>query len=239
MTLKTGYAATSTGAYTIAGTYPVTVSKVSGDPKITWNSRTETLDIAPGLTAGVYPVVLRATNTAGSHSLTFTLTVENPVFWMEIPSSFPGGTVTSSPLYIAEAGETVTLTITPDAGYVLESITVTDMNNAKIIVPLTCSGTTCTFVMPAFHINVAAVFKSTGTGVETQCIASLRAYAKDGVLYVTGLTPGATLYVYNILGTLIYQGVATGDVETQCIASLPGRGIYIVTAGSSVIKIAN
>jgi hypothetical protein len=237
MKLTTGYAATSTDAYTITGTYPVTVTKTSGNDKITWNKTTEALDIAEGLTEGVYPVVLRASNTAGSYTFTFTLTVEGPVYWMEIPSSFPGGTVTSSPPYISGPGGTVTLTVTPDTGYKLESITVTDLNNVTIVIPLTKTGdNTYTFKMPAHHVRVTAVFKSDGTGVETQCIASLRAYAQNGTLYVTGLTPGNTLYVYNILGTLIYQGVANSD---KAEIALPGKGVYIVTSNGSVIKITN
>jgi len=40
------------------------------------------------------------------------------------------------------------------------------------------------------------------------------------------------------MGTLIYQGVSS-DVETQCIASLPGRGVYIVMDGKSVVKVVN
>ncbi len=76
MSLTEGYAATSTGAYTITGTTPVTVTKVSGDTKITWNDTDKKLDIAAGLAAGSYPVELKASNgTEPDATLTFTLTV--------------------------------------------------------------------------------------------------------------------------------------------------------------------
>ena len=75
MTLNTGYTATSTGVYTISGTPAPTVSKTSGDSKITWNDSTKKLDIAAGLTVGTYPVVLTATSGANTETLTFTLTV--------------------------------------------------------------------------------------------------------------------------------------------------------------------
>ena len=76
MTLAAGYAATSTGVYTIAGEPAPTVTKTSGDSKITWNNSTKKLDIAPGLTQGSYQVVLKATNgTNTDATLTFTLTV--------------------------------------------------------------------------------------------------------------------------------------------------------------------
>ena len=68
----------------------------------------------------------------------------------------------------------------------------------------------------------------------------LRAWTQNGVLYVSGLIAGKPWYVYNLYGQLICTGIAAGnDVETQCIASLPGRGIYIVKVGNSAIKISN
>jgi len=76
LTLTAGYAATSTGTYTITGTAPVTVTKQSGDAKITWNNATKKLDIAAGLAAGTYPVTLKAANgVSPDASFTFTLKV--------------------------------------------------------------------------------------------------------------------------------------------------------------------
>jgi len=57
------------------------------------------------------------------------------------------------------------------------------------------------------------------------------------VLYVSGLTAGTKWGVYNILGQLIYQGTATNNVETHGRASLPNRGIYLVTDGKTTLKI--
>jgi hypothetical protein len=239
MTLKTGYAATSTEAYTISGTSPVAVSKQSGNAAITWNNSAKKLDIAAGLPAGKYEVTLRASNSAGSSTLIFTLTVENPVYWIDVPT-FVGGKVTVSPPYISEAGGTVTLTIIPDTGYELESIMVTDMNNASIVIPLSGSGNTRTFAMPAHHIRVVAVFKSTTVGIDDIKDANiLKAYTQNGMLYISGVSEGSTLYIYNLLGTLVWQGVATGDVETRHATSLPGRGVYVVTDGKEVVKVSN
>jgi len=75
MTLAAGYAATSTGAYTVGGAPAPTVTKTSGNAAITWNDATKKLDIAAGLAAGSYPVVLTASNGTYSATLTFTLTV--------------------------------------------------------------------------------------------------------------------------------------------------------------------
>ena len=239
LTLLTDYQATKTDVYTITGSSPVTVVKKSGDDKITWNNTTKTLDIAAGLSAGSYTVILSATNSIGSAMFTFTLTVKEPVFWIELPASFIGGKVEVNPLYIAEAGETVTLTVTPNDGYQLASITVYDYNDSTIVVPLTRAGNTYTFTMPAHHIRITAVFKSTSVSVDEVSAGGLKAYVQNDVLYVRGLTPGTTYRVYNVLGVLIYQGVAAGDAETRHAISLPHRGVYVVTDGNNVVKIAN
>jgi len=79
LSLAQDYAATSTGAYTVAGIPEPTVTEVSGDAKITWNNATKKLDIAAGLAAGSYPVVLKAANgISPDATLTFTLTVTPP-----------------------------------------------------------------------------------------------------------------------------------------------------------------
>ncbi|MCL2315598.1 MAG: putative Ig domain-containing protein, partial [Actinomycetia bacterium] len=75
MTLLEGYAATSSGEFTASGTAPIAVTKTSGSSAIVWNATTQRLDIAGGLTAGVYPVVMSATNGVGSYDMPFTLTV--------------------------------------------------------------------------------------------------------------------------------------------------------------------
>ena len=66
----------------------------------------------------------------------------------------------------------------------------------------------------------------------------LKAWTQNGMLYVKGLMPGKPWYIYNLYGQLIYTGIAGGgdNVETQCIASLPGRGVYIIHSGNQIIK---
>jgi hypothetical protein len=238
MKLTVGYADTSTDAFTIAGTTPVTVSKTSGNDKITWNGTTKKLDIAAGLAVGEYPVRLRASNAAGNHNFDFMLTVEEKVYYLEIPSTFTGGAVatnlTPNP-FLAVEGQTVTLTITPDAGYELESITVTGYDGKPIT--LSGTGTTRIFVMPAQHIRVVAVFNSTGTNIENITDdKALKALTQNGTLFISGLTAGNAFSIYNLLGTLVYQGVTTAD---KAEIPLPGRGIYIITHNSKTIKTVN
>lgn len=78
MTVKEGYAATATNAYTVTGSPLPTVSITSGDSKFSWDAAHNKLIIAPGLTAGTYSVTLKAANkVTPDASLTFTLTVES------------------------------------------------------------------------------------------------------------------------------------------------------------------
>ena len=85
------------------------------------------------------------------------------------------------------------------------------------------------------------VWKAFGTieeyefsGNETIALPALKAYAANGVLHITGLTPGRPLSVYNISGQLIYQGIAKADEEHIPIT---GRGVCIVVAGSQHVKV--
>jgi len=58
----------------------------------------------------------------------------------------------------------------------------------------------------------------------------------NSVLHVSGLTPGTSWNVYNILGTLVYQGVASSD---KAEITLPGRGMYIITDSKTTVKVNN
>ena len=76
MSLKYGYQATSTSAFTISGSPVPTVTKTGGNIAVAWNDSTKKLDIAAGLSTGVYPVTITATNEYGTAMFTFTLTVQ-------------------------------------------------------------------------------------------------------------------------------------------------------------------
>ena len=108
MPLKEGYAATSSGAFTITGDPAPTVTKTLGDAKITWNDASKKLDIAAGLAEGVYPVTLKATNgNAPDATLNFTLTVtageeppeDEPPDTPPTPAPFPFTDVPQSAWY--------------------------------------------------------------------------------------------------------------------------------------------
>ena len=97
--------------------------------------------------------------------------------------------------------------------------------------------------MPASHITVEAVFQLTGrVSVEDiRDVKDFKAYAENGILYISGLSSTSqkfpsSLKVYNLPGALIYQGVTAGD---SAEIPLPGRGVYIVTDGTTVVKVTH
>ena len=80
-------------------------------------------------------------------------------------------------------------------------------------------------------------FDDTPSGNENITIQSLKACVSDGILYISGIQPGQPLYIYNIVGQLIYNGIAKATEEH---IALNARGIYIVVAGGrQTIKIRN
>ena len=79
-----------------------------------------------------------------------------PSYAVTVPDRTAHGTVTVSPRY-AERGFTVTITVKPDSGYVLETISVTDKNGNDL--KLTDKGGgKYTFTMPASKVEVKATF---------------------------------------------------------------------------------
>ena len=62
---------------------------------------------------------------------------------------------------------------------------------------------------------------------------ALKAYSRNGILYVSGLTVGETWRVYDILGKLVYQGVATDETENTVLTV---SGMYIIRSGDKTAK---
>ena len=71
-----GYAAFSFPNLTSGLSDDLTVTKVSGNGKITYNSSTGSIDVAAGLTAGSYPAVFKISNGLASRDTTFKFTLK-------------------------------------------------------------------------------------------------------------------------------------------------------------------
>ena len=103
---------------------------------------------------------------------TYTLTVTGPGgsgggpgvtrYTVTVPDDIANGTVTVSPTR-ASRGQTVTVTATPDEGYELGSLTVTDRNGNTVT--LTPKGENqYTFTMPSGPVTISASFRPAGSG---------------------------------------------------------------------------
>ena len=136
---------------------------------------------------------------------TFTLDANE---WAALPgTAFPysgsiGGGVTTYPITVKSAkngdvtashksaskGTTVTLTVDPDKGYVLDTLTVLDGKDKEI--KLTEKNGKYTFTMPASKVTVEAMFKATGNNPFTDVPAG--SYYEDAVIWAVekGITTG-------------------------------------------------
>ena len=80
-------------------------------------------------------------------------------YTITISSTIENGTISVSPSEQVEAGTTVTITATPDEGYVLARIKVYNKDDSSQIVELD----SLTFVMPAFDVMINATFQPVGS----------------------------------------------------------------------------
>ena len=99
------------------------------------------------------------------------------------------GSVSVSPKS-ASKGDTVTITVTPDKGYVLETLTVLDKNDKEI--KITEKNGKYTFTMPASKVTVKATFMDDNTMLNYFVDVKAGDYFYDAVLWAVqeGITSG-------------------------------------------------
>ena len=117
----------------------------------------------------------------------------DPTYAIEADKDIQNGEVTVSRRY-AEAGDTVTITVKPDSGYVLGSLTVTDKNGDAL--KLTDKGDgKYTFTMPAGKVEITAAF--TGNNPFTDVPAG--SYYEDAVIWAVGkgITTGTSATTFS------------------------------------------
>ena len=131
--------------FTRSGYTQVGWATADGGEKIYDLSGVYTTDAALTL----YPVWTRSSSGGSSGS-------SSPSYAVTVPDKTEHGTVTANRRY-AEKGDTVTITVTPDSGYVLETISVTDKNGNDL--KLTDKGNgKYTFTMPGSKVEVKVTF---------------------------------------------------------------------------------
>lgn len=146
-------------------------------------------------------------------------------YTISAPSSTPNGVVNVSPSN-AKKGSNVTITVTPDDGYELKKLTVTDSKGNAIKVTEEDDGK-FTFVMPGSKVNVDAVFvKTTDTTV----------------VGFNDVNPSA--YYANAVTWAVEKGISVGTGVDTFSPNSPCTRAQIVTflwraAGSPIVEEAS
>ncbi len=181
------------------GGYYWSTSLRTGYPYYAWSAYFDSDDVSRGYYYRCYGRSVRPVQEVVKYAVMVT-TPEN-------------GTVTADKTEAA-AGETVTLTITPDADYRLGELTVTDANKQTVTVAEDHS-----FVMPAADVTVTAAFeRQTVTAVSSAEVLEL--HAENGRIVCA-----QDFQIFDLLGR---------DV-TRLNGSL--NGVYIVRVGDKVQKV--
>ena len=181
-------------------------------------------------------------------------TPSTPTYSISLPGKVTGGEVSLQKRY-AEKGETVTITVTPDDGYVLDELTVTDKDGDSV--KLTWKDNKYTFTMPGSEVEITATFvKSTEEQGNPFADVSTSDYYYDAVLWAVanGVTSGtsadtfgpdaavtraqAVTFQWRAAGSPVVSGSSFDDVATNAyyanaVAWAVANGITSGTGGSN------
>ena len=225
----------STPDMTKAGTVSITVSGAEAPDggnynEIVYNNGTLTISTKPSGGGGYYPT-------------TYSITVEDA----------KNGDVSVS-LITASQGSTVTITVSPEKGYTLETLTVTDKNGKEI--ELTNKGNgKYTFKMPGSKVTVKATFMDDNTMLNFFVDVPADAYYYDAVLWAVkeGITNGTSATTFSPdnpctraqMATFLWRAAGSPEpVSKVCIfTDVPADAYYVkavqwayeqgITAGTS------
>ena len=124
--------------------------------------------------------------------------VSAPTYSVTAPDKTENGKVTISPKNASEGTE-VTVKVTPDSGYALEGLTVTDKDGKTLKLTDKGSGV-YTFTMPAGKVTVEAGFRADAAEPVNPFVdVSGGAYYEDAVLWTVreGITSGTTATTFS------------------------------------------
>ena len=162
--------------------------KTTGTFAITTNTDTK---LKPGMEDNYTVAVQNGTLTISSRSSDGTGDgADQTTYPVTVPDKTDNGSVSVNPKS-AKQGDTVTITVTPDKGYILETITVTDKDGEKLTITKK-SDTEYTFVMPASEVEVKATFMADNTMLNYFVDVKAADYYYDAVLWAAqnGITNG-------------------------------------------------
>ena len=173
--------------FTTNGSNPTTdSSKYTGEFTVSKSCTIKAIAVKNGVASPVASASYTTTNAASSSS--------TPTYGITIQDS-KNGDVTASHKSAAK-GTTVTLTVDPDKGYLLDTLTVLDGNDKEL--KLTDKGDgKFTFTMPDSKVTVEAMFKAAGNNPFIDVPAG--SYYEDAVIWAVdkGITTGTSATTFN------------------------------------------
>ena len=151
-------------------------------------------------TTGSYVIAISGGDAGSNYKISYTsgtLTISRrstgiiiqTTYTITVPEVAKNGAVSIAPEKAA-AGDTVTVTVTPDKGYTLETLTVLDKNGKEL--KLTEKNGKYTFTMPAGNVEVKATFMDDNTMLNYFVDVKAGDYFYDAVLWAAqkGITIG-------------------------------------------------
>ena len=171
---------TASARYAVAGTEVTLTSEPNSGYRFhEWNITPEVAVTDNKFVMPEEAVTVSAVFTRRSSSSTYPITVKD---------STNGSAVSSHKS--ASSGTTVTITVTPDKGYTLETLTVTEKNGKEV--KLTEKNGKYTFTMPASKVTVTATFMDDNTMLNFFVDVKASDYYYDAVLWAAqnGITSG-------------------------------------------------
>lgn len=190
--------------------------KVTAVAAGTANITVKTVD---GEKTAVCTVTVTAKSSGGSSSGSSS----TPTYPVTAPSKTENGSITVSPKN-AKKGTTVTITVTPDKGYTLETLTVLDKDGREIKLTKK-NDTQYTFTMPASKVEIKATFMD------------------DNVMLNYFVDVKANDYFYDAVLWAAQKGITSGTDDEHFSPNQPCTRAQIVTflwraAGSPVVNYA-
>lgn len=157
---------------------------------------------------------------------------------VSIDSNITGGSVTPS-VSQASMGQEVMLTVIPNPGMQLVSITANNTNNSSQIVPISPIGNSYRFVMPPYAVTVSATFESTNTLLEESYSIEANIYPNptNGLVKIEAENI-RQICISNMLGQVIYNS-NTSNNEFEYDFNQHGEGLYLIrieTANGIITK---
>ncbi|MDM8274417.1 S-layer homology domain-containing protein [Enorma phocaeensis] len=187
---------------------------IAGSPFSITPSGANTYTVS-GLTPGkTYSFTLTAKNheaTADSDAVTFTVPKpEDATYTVTVAEQIEGGSLTASPA-TTTAGTNVTITATPDEGYEVDSITVTDKSGSKVDL-VGAGSNSWSFSMPESDVTVSGTFKKVAEEDEEE---SLNELLEEALENSTAEAVTISSGTYKLTDNLSVRALAGDDSELK------------------------